>query len=48
MVENQSAVNPNPQAQPRGANKHKSKFTKSIEQQKQQAQQKQLPQVAQK
>ena len=48
MVENQSTVNLNPQAQTKGVNKHKSKFVKSMEQQKQQAQQKELPQVVQK
>jgi len=48
MVENQAIVNPNPQAQPKGVNKRKNKFSKYIEQQKQQAQQKELPQAMQK
>jgi len=45
MVENQITANPIPQAQPKGANKRKNKFSKYLEQQKQQAQQKELPQA---
>jgi hypothetical protein len=45
MVENQITANPIPQARPKGVNRRKSKFAKGIEQEKQQAQQKELPQA---
>jgi len=45
MVENQAIANPILRAQPKGANRRKSKFAKGIEQEKQQAQQKELPQA---